>query len=56
MTVQVYAHTQRLTGSILRATLVANVATDAEPEDPQAFADRYGGDSILLFPGEDDRE
>ena len=50
--IQVYAHTERVTGSILRAEHVADIETDDEPEDPQEFADRYDGDSIIFRPSE----
>ncbi len=48
--IQVYAHTERVTGSILRAEHVADIETDEEPEDPQEFADRHDGDSIIFVP------
>ena len=56
MTLHVYQTCERLTCSVLRAKLVAAVETDELPEDPQSFADQYGGDFIEVAsvdPGED---
>jgi hypothetical protein len=52
MLIRVYAHTRHVTRSILRGRLVAEVEVDQEPEDPQDFADRYGGDTIEISPEE----
>lgn len=56
MTLRIYRTCGRLTCSILRAELVAEIETDTLPEDAQAFADQYGGDFIevaSMDPGED---
>jgi hypothetical protein len=56
MTLRIYRTYRRLTCSILRAELVAEIETDTLPEDAQAFADEYGGDFIEVAPvdpGED---
>ena len=56
MTLRIYRTCGRLTSSILRAELVAEIETDTLPEDAQAFADDYGGDFIevaSMDPGED---
>ena len=54
MTLRIYRTCGRLTRSILRAELVAEIEADRLPEDAQAFADEYGGDFIeVKHPGED---
>jgi len=56
MILRIYRTYGRLTCSILRAELVAEIETDTLPEDAQAFADEYGGDFIEVAPvdpGED---
>ena len=56
MTLRIYRTCGRLTCSILRAELIAEIETDTLPEDAQAFADEYGGDIIEpspVNPGED---
>ena len=56
MTLHIYRTCGRLTCSILRAELVAEIETDTLPEDAQAFADQCGGDFIevaSMDPGED---
>jgi hypothetical protein len=52
MLIRVYAHTRRVTRSILRARLVAEAEVDKEPEDPQDFADQFDGDAIEILPEE----
>jgi len=46
MILQVYRTTGRRTRSLWLAELIAEVETDRYPDDPQAFADEYGGDII----------
>lgn len=46
MIVRVYRTTGQQTRSIWQAELVAEVETDKYPDDPQEFADEYGGDFI----------
>lgn len=46
MILLIYRTSKRLTCSVVRIELVAEVETDRFPEDPPAFADRYGGDFI----------
>ena len=56
MTICIYRSTGRVSRSILRAELVAEVETDQWPEDEAAFADEHGGDIIEAAPktfGED---
>ena len=58
MTLLIYRTCKRLTCSIVRVELVAEVETDRFPEDPLAFADQYGGDFIEVDNrgGEDDAD
>ena len=56
MMVRIYAHANRVTRSILHAQLVAEVEVEDEPEDPQDFADQYGGDYLEVAPGEENHE
>lgn len=56
MTLHIYRSTGFYSRSVLRVELVAEIETDVFPEDPQQFADEYGGDFIEiapLNPGED---
>ena len=55
MILRIYRTYGRLSCSILRAELVAEIETDALPEDPQAFADEYGGDFIEVAPVDPER-
>jgi len=50
MTILVYRTAGHYTRSILWAELVAEIETDTLPEDPQGFADEYGGDFIEIAP------
>jgi hypothetical protein len=50
MTLRVYRSTAFVSGSVLRAELVAVVEVDQWPEDAAAFADEYGGDIIEVAP------
>jgi hypothetical protein len=50
MTIRIYRSTGFYTRSVLSAQLVAEIETDALPEDDQAFADEYGGDFIEVAP------
>jgi hypothetical protein len=52
MTLRIYRTCGKLTCSVLCAELVATVETDELPEDPQSFADEYGGDFIVTTSGE----
>jgi hypothetical protein len=52
MLIRVYASTAHVARSLLRARLIAEVEVDQEPEDPQEFADQYGGDFIEVAPSE----
>ena len=55
MLIQVHQTTGYITRSVLQARLVAEVEVDSSPEDPQDFADEYGGDYLThLAPGEED--
>ena len=56
MLIRVYRTIGYLTRSILQARLVAEVEVESSPEDPQDFADQYGGDFIEVAPGEEDHE
>jgi len=53
MLIRVYRTIGYLTPSIIHARLVAEVEVESSPEDPQDFADQYGGDFIEVTPGED---
>ena len=53
MTLRIYRTYRRLSCSILRAELVAEIDTDTLPRDAQAFADEHGGDILVITPGED---
>jgi hypothetical protein len=53
MILHVYRTTGQQTRSVLRAALVAEIHADTYPEDPQAFADEYGGDFIEIAPSEE---
>ncbi len=53
MILRIYRTCGRLTRSILWAELVAELEAGGFPEDPQAFADKCGGDFIEVAPGED---
>jgi len=56
MILRIYRTYGRLTCSILRAELVAEIDTGTLPEDAHRFADEHGGDFIEVAsvnPGED---
>lgn len=50
MILHVYRTTGQRSRSVWQAELVAVVHVDKYPEDPQAFADEYGGDFIEIAP------
>jgi hypothetical protein len=56
VTVHVYCTTGYLTASIIRARLVAEVEVESPPDNPEDFADQYGGDLIEVATGEEDYE
>jgi len=53
--VRVY-RTEPYTASVLRASLVAEVEVDRQPDDPALFADDYGGDFIQIEPLDPEEE
>ena len=46
MILRIYRTYGRLTCSIFRAELVAEIETDTLPDDAHSFADQHGGDFI----------
>ena len=56
MLIQVHQTTGYVTRSVLQARHVTQVEAEQFPDNPEDFADKYGGDYLEVVPGEEDHE
>lgn len=54
MLIHVYSTTERIAPSVLLARRTAEVEVDIYPDEPDIFADEYGGDFLDIAPGEEE--